>query len=381
MIDGTHINLRFFFLRREERILILCILGLASFFACKKDVSQTTVATETHETDRISAVDLSFYPSIKNEGFNFLDSAGNEIYLPEFLLKKGVNTVRIRLWVKPISSASSLSEVKAFAEILRAKGLNIWLCLHYSDSWADPGQQVIPENWRNISYAAIKDSLRNYTHRVITQIKPEIVQIGNEVNNGFLHPYGKLDKNPQQFKELLGIAISEVRASDPACEIMIHFAGVNSAKWFYNQISTVDFDLIGLSYYPLWHGLNLSEIENNLYQLSQDFTQKIIIAECAYPFTLNWNDWTNNVVGLAEQLILPEYPATMKGQLDFLAKIRKIILTNPNGLGFCYWGGEMVAFRGDTASDGSPWENQALFDFNDRAVPAWTIFNLDNFVN
>ncbi len=104
--------------------------------------------------------------------------------------------------------------------------------------------------------------------------------------------------------------------------------------------------------------------------LSKTYNKKILIAETAYPFTLEWNDWTNNIVGLEEQLILPKYPATIEGQKKFIRQIK--ILTKEeveNGMGFCYWGAELIAWKGNQSTDASSWENQALFDFDNKALP------------
>lgn len=356
-------------------IYFLVLLILSG--ACKKDeqnsIPQNTAVIE--ELSPISGLDLSFYPTIIAAGSKYYNESNEEIDLIEFIKKKGVNTVRLRLWVNPEGRASSLAEVDSFAQALRNQGLKIWLCLHYSDSWADPGQQETPASWQNLSYEVLTDSMRNYTERVMRRIKPEIVQIGNEINSGFLHPYGHLATKQEQFKSLLNVAIEQVRSIDTACKIMLHFAGVNNADWFFSQLDSCDFDLIGLSYYPLWHGKDLEEIATSLNLLSEKYTQEIIIAETSYPFTLNWRDWTNNVVGLNEQLILPDYPASEEGQKQFLLKIRELIFRTPNGFGFCYWGGEMVAFRSDTATNGSSWENQALFNFDKKANSAWEVFS------
>jgi arabinogalactan endo-1,4-beta-galactosidase len=108
--------------------------------------------------------------------------------------------------------------------------------------------------------------------------------------------------------------------------------------------------------------------------LGQTYNKKVLVAETSYPFTLGWNDWTNNVIGLTNQLH-PNYPATPEGQRDFLQKIKTTVQNTPNGLGFCYWGTEWIAFRGNQATNGSSWENQALWDFNRKLVPAATVFN------
>jgi arabinogalactan endo-1,4-beta-galactosidase len=124
----------------------------------------------------------------------------------------------------------------------------------------------------------------------------------------------------------------------------------------------------GLSYYPIWHGKDLGTVVSSISNLGKNNGKKVIIAETSYPFTFDWNDMTHNVIGLSEQ-ILPQYSATPQGQKNFLLKIKSIMKNDANGLGFCYWGGEWVAYRGPEALDGSSWENQALFDFNNKALP------------
>ena len=99
-----------------------------------------------------------------------------------------------------------------------------------------------------------------------------------------------------------------------------------------------------------------------------------MIAETAYPFTLEWYDWTNNLVGTEDQLILPEYPATPEGQHDFLVDLKSTVLAVEGGSGFCYWAPEWIAWDGNTSEEGSPWENQALFDADHRALPAMQAF-------
>ena len=108
--------------------------------------------------------------------------------------------------------------------------------------------------------------------------------------------------------------------------------------------------------------------------LSESFNKQILIAETAYPFTLGWNDMTNNIVGSNDQLILPEYPATNEGQRKFIMDIKTIIEELESGIGFCYWGAELIAWKGTQSTDASPWENQALFNFNNEALPILTEF-------
>jgi arabinogalactan endo-1,4-beta-galactosidase len=156
---------------------------------------------------------------------------------------------------------------------------------------------------------------------------------------------------------------------------MIHYAGIgNGASWFFNKMSALDYDYIGLSYYPIWHGKSLSDVTSTINSLSQTHDKKVLIAETAYPFTLGWNDWTNNIVGLDNQLI-PTYSATADGQKKYLLAIKSLLKQTTNGIGFCYWGSEWVAFRGTESTNGSSWENQALWDFNNNALPVMDAFS------
>ena len=137
------------------------------------------------------------------------------------------------------------------------------------------------------------------------------------------------------------------------------------------QTYSPDFDIIGLSYYPWWHGMDMNVLKQTMDQLNSTFHKPLLIAETAYPFTLQWNDWTNNLVGLSSQL-MPGYDATQSGQSKFLSDLKTVVRSSSSldHTGVCYWAGDYVAFRGTTATDGSPWENLALFDFQYKALPA-----------
>ena len=155
----------------------------------------------------------------------------------------------------------------------------------------------------------------------------------------------------------------------------MHFAGFSGANWFFALFSQSDYDIIGLSFYPKWHGKDLEELATALQSLSDTYQKNICIVETAYPFTLDWNDWTNNLIGSDDQLILPDYPATETGQKEYLEAIRNVVEETDKGIGFCYWGAEWVAYKGDQATNGSPWENQALFDFDNMVLPVIEVFN------
>lgn len=324
--------------------------------------------TEEENLAFISAVDISKYPEISNTNSIFYDLDENQKDFLTILKEKGINTIRLRLWVNPVNEHSGFNEVKQFSQSLKTHGFKTWLTLHYSDSWADPGQQNPPTQWQGISFSALKDSVYNYTKKVMQEMQPDYIQIGNEINTGILHPYGDLATNHQNFIELVQQGSLAVRERSMDCKIILHYAGIEHADWFFTQVNQIDYDIIGLSYYPIWHGKSLTALKTRMQELSNIHNKKILIAETAYPFTLEWNDWTNNIVGLDEQLILPEYPATPEGQRNFIRQIKTLTKELENGIGFCYWGAELIAWKGNQSTDASPWENQALFDYNNKAL-------------
>ncbi len=341
----------------------------------KKTITPSDNNPTTPDTLVVRGADLSFLLEIEQAGTFFYDKNGIKKDALTILKENGCNTVRIRLWHTSSNSHSSLSEVTVFAKKIKAAGLKVWLDFHYSDTWADPGAQSTPAAWQSANFITLQDSVYNYTARVISIIQPEYVQIGNEINGGFLWDTGRIT-NSAKFISLLKKGCTAVRSSVPSAKIIIHYAGLNNASSFYDLLrnSNVDYDIIGLSYYPVFHGLSLSNVKSTIDGLTTVINKPILIAETAYPFTLSYNDFTNNIVGLPTQLI-SGYPASADGQKNYLLALRKIIQDNSKGLGFCYWGTEWVAFKGTTATDGSSFENQALFDFTNKALPAMEVFN------
>lgn len=336
--------------------------------------SESTVnPSESTDSELISGVDISSFPEISESNPTFYDLDGNPAELLTILKNHGVNTVRLRLWVNPYSEHSSFEEVQQFSEQLKMLGFKIWLTMHYSDTWADPAHQTTPKAWQDFDLQTLKSYVFDYTQQIVREMQPDYIQIGNEINYGFLHPHGHLSDNPESFKILLQEGIRAVRNESEKTKIMIHFAGIDGAMWFYEQIADLDYDIIGLSYYPFWHGKSLPNLERSINTLHQTFQKKVVIAETAYPFTLGWNDYTNNIIGFEDQ-ILPEFAPSPTGQQQFIREITQII-HRTESLGFCYWDAELIAWKGGTSETASPWENQALFDFENRALPVLEEFD------
>ena len=352
------------------------ILIILLIFSCQSD-SENNDHWGGISPDLISAVDISDYPKVLSYNPTFYDENNNEINFINALIQNGINTIRLRLWVNPADESSSLEEVKEFSNELRSMGFKICITPHFSDTWAHPGQQQIPTDWESLSFEELKNQLYAHTSQIMSEINPDYIQIGNEINTGILFPHGNIADNQDQFVELVNVGVNAVRNNSSNTKIILHCAGFESSNWFFNIVKEVDYDVIGISYYPWWHGKSLDDLQNQLSNLSINFNKDILIAETSYPFTLGWNDWTNNNVGLEEHLILPEYPASPQGQKDFIRDVKNLILEVNNGIGFCYWGADRIAWDGETSTNGSTWENQAVFDFDNKELPVLKEFNLN----
>ena len=349
---------------------------ISLFISCQDD-TVNEISENQHTSSIISGVDISDYPKVSSYNPTFYDENNNEIGFINSLIQNGVNTIRLRLWVNPVDESSSLDEVKEFSNELKSLGFKIWVTPHFSDTWAHPGQQQTPGDWSSLSFEELKNQVYTYTSQIMSEINPDYIQIGNEINTGILFPHGRIADNQDQFVELVNEGVNAVRNSSTNAKIILHCAGFESSNWFFNIVNQVDYDIIGISYYPWWHGKSLDDLQNQLSSLSINFEKEILIAETSYPFTLGWNDWTNNNVGLEEHLILPDYPASPQGQKDFIRDIKNLVFEVNNGIGFCYWGAERIAWDGENSTNGSTWENQAVFDFENKELPVLQEFDIN----
>ncbi|MCS6821043.1 MAG: arabinogalactan endo-1,4-beta-galactosidase [Microscillaceae bacterium] len=344
---------------------VLLFLGFFLWQGCRKN-------SEPQNQLELRGADMSFLPEVRQSSIRTYNLAHQPEDMLLTLKKVGANTVRLRLWKQPTEPTSALTTVKQLAQEVRSLGMKVLLCVHYSDTWADPNNQHKPAQWKNLDFSQLQDSIYQYTKLIVKEIQPEYIQIGNEINNGFLWSEGH-SYHRNQMLALLQKAILAVRQTHPKTQIMLHFAGIQNATAFFEGMKTIDYDWAAISYYPLWHGKDLKAVAQTLKEIARTTNKKVCIVETSYPFTLGWNDWTNNVVGEPNQL-LPEIAATPEGQQKFLEKIAQIVKETPNGSGFCYWGAEWISYKGNQATNGSSWENQALWDFQGKALPALQVF-------
>ena len=341
--------------------------------------------------------DLSFTPQELAAGARFTDR-GREASPVTIMRDNGANYVRMRLWVDPPPGYSDLARDLALARAVRAAGMKIYLDIMYSDFWADPTKQNIPAAWQGQDLAQLTATVRSYTQQVISAFADQgtpvgMVSIGNEIRNGILWPAGEVDPATgagyDALATLLEAGVAGARAGNPPGHqllIMMHYdqGGDNqlSQAFFQNLVSRgVPFDVIGLSYYPFFHG-PISALRQNVDALATRFGKRIVIAETQYPWTLaNGNsaigDSTGDFVWQPSQLS-PGYPASPGGQLSFVSDELSILAQVPGGLGagLFYWAPDWIPGVGwePGAGVGSPNVNLTLFDFQGAALPSAGIF-------
>ena len=350
---------------------------------------------------------------------------GHEIEPWSFMhAHNGCDIMRLRVWNDPYDEegrpygggTSSLERFIVLAKRALNCGYSLLMDFHYSDFWADPGKQNLPKAWRGLNYEETVAALHDFTHDCLKRVKEEgipleAVQIGNEITNGICWPHGKLNGGGEgkiregydRLSGLLQAGVKAVREVYPEAKVVLHLeksGAVETHDEWYTQISKqgVDFDIIGLSYYPYWHG-RLDRLEENIVNLSAKFHKPIWIVEAGYPFTdepYDPEEAKKLFVSHADnekQYISYEgdplpYPYTAKGQKDYFEFLMGL-LRRLNVEVLFYWEPFWVPsthvgwakapgmrYEGQevTREDLNEWANQCLFDYSGETTPAFDVF-------
>ena len=361
-------------------------------------------------SDFIRGADVSMLKDVEDLGGKFYDDGINKDAL-EIMNDHGANYVRLRLWVDPYDSegnsygggSNDFNTTLELAKRAQSKGMKILIDFHLSDYWADPGTQSKPKAWTDLSYDELKTTLYNYMKDTMNDFKsqgiiPDMVQVGNEITGGILWNEGKIGGEYTDFtqlSELLNQAITGVRdAVGNQTKIVLHLdnGGNNSLyRWWFDGVTgcgfNLDFDIIGLTYYPMCHG-TMVELQYNLNDISARYNKDVMVVETAYAFTLSDGDGLGSSFSPDDEVI-GGYPASVQGQIDFMSDLESVILNVPGnrGLGFFYWEPEWIPVEGaywgteagkeyieDDGILSNPWDNLALFDFNGNALESINIF-------
>lgn len=358
---------------------------------------------ENLSTDFIKGADVSIMLELERNGTKFYDNGIEQDGLT-ILKNHGVNWIRVRIWNNPYVvgpegvGGGNTDEAKAIEMAKRAKalGMKVLVDFHYSDFWVDPGQQKKPDAWKNDSGDKLVDDVYAYTAKVMQDfnaqgVTPDMVQVGNELNNGMLWPEAQLtEDNPNGYKflaKLLNAGLQAVHDNDKDNKVktMIHLAGVdvNLYHTFFDNLivknKVNDFDIIGMSFYPFWHG-TMDDLKNTMNDVSAKYNKDVIAVETAFGYTLEDADFEKNNFGTNEEKV-GGYKATVQGQATGLRDVMATVASvNDNrGLGIFYWApdwviNEKVGWKSNGGGNG--WDNLTLFDTKGNALESMDTFNL-----
>jgi len=331
----------------------------------------------------IAGADLSHLHFFEDRGVQYRVNGQTQDALG-ILKDRGFNCVRLRLFTSsatqaatnPYNFTNNLDYTLPLAVRVKSAGLKVLLDFHYSDSWADPGKQNKPATWAGLDFADLKSQIRSYTSNTIHLLtdagaRPDFVQVGNEITPGLLWSDGRVggtyDNAVQwsQLAQLLTNAIQGVKdvPGNPHPKIIIHIdrgGDWNSTKWYFDNLAAmkVDFDIIGESYYPWWHG-SLGALRTCLNNAAVRYDKPVMVMETAFPRT----DSTN-IFGI---------PASTNGQVQFVIELAKVVKGVPGnlGAGVFWWAAEYQQVSGANLAG---FDRRSLFGTNGDVLPAAEVF-------
>lgn len=363
--------------------------------------------------EKIIGVDISSLYEVEKLGGKFYDN-GQQMDLFDILKEYGVNYVRLRLWNNPYSEDgraygagnNDMKVTLALAKRAIEHEMGFLLDYHYSDFWADPGKQNIPKAWKKLDVLGLEKAVYDFTAETLgifqkEGVMPTMIQVGNELSNGLLWPYGKVPEY-DNIARFINAGIRGVRKINNDVPIMLHLdnGGNNELyrEWFDNFIKRgEDFQIIGLSYYPFWHG-NLASLKNNMDDIAVRYNKDLVIAEVSMGYTMEdyaayeklEPDKRKGMATKPELVEKIEHPMTKEGQCRFLEDFFEVVRKVPDnhGKGFFYWEpawipvsgsewatGAALEYTKEEGPGGNEWANQALFDYDGNSLPSLRILS------
>ena len=360
-------------------------------------------------------IDVSTYFEEISNGSKYFDEGKQIDPLDEFI-NNGVKSMRIRVWNNPYSNDGApylggtcdLANFIKLAKLAISKGYGIYLDLHYSDFWADPSKQTKPKAWTDLSFSELVDKVKEYTLSTLKKIKEEgidleMIQVGNEITNGMLWPEGRIVEgedgkrtNYDKFAQLLKVGLDACKEIYPNALRMIHLErsyDINVYYEFFSKMAEygVEYEVIGASYYPYWHG-TIDQVMENLTFQRKMFNKRIVIAELGYAFTLEDYILNNNGnIGLVVNKdnldsfgFVKSYPISKDGQAKFVREflercqeeeIDGVYYWEPlwiPGDNICWASNEGQAYINEAGkSTRNEWANQCMFDYEGKANPSF----------
>jgi len=315
-------------------LTIACVLALAGGYGCAKPASHSADGPDNLQNGPASVdasytfangADVSWVTQMEASGYAFYNNSGVQQNLFTILGGKGINAIRLRVWVNPAGGWCNTTDVVNKALSAKAAGMSILIDFHYSDTWADPGDQTVPAAWASLSFTNLMAKVYSYTEGVLDTLKsngitPTWVQVGNETNNGMLWPDGEASLNMEQYAWLVNCGYNATKAVFPSCKVIVHLAnGYDNSdfEWLFDGLKAngASWDVIGMSLYPTasnWATYD-SECLANMQDMVSRYGKQVMICE----------------VGFAEN-----DPTDAEAFLkDIIAKTKSV----SGGLGVFYW--------------------------------------------
>lgn len=308
---------------------LLAAAFLAAFACNKKDDfdGPDPVPPAPSTTVFAKGADVSWVTEMESAGRKFYNSAGVQQECMALLKSLGMNTIRLRVWVNPAGGWNNSADVVAKAVRAKNLGMRVMIDFHYSDSWADPGQQTKPAAWSALGITNLKTVLASHTTDVLTALKnagvtPEWVQVGNETNDGMLWPDGKASTNMANFAQLVNAGYDAVKGVFPTAKVIVHVSNGNDNtlfRWLFDGLknNSAKWDVIGMSLYPepaTWSTMN-AQCLTNMNDMVSRYGKEVMVVEVG----MSWDQ-----------------PAACNSFLtDLIAKTKAV--SNGKGLGVLYW--------------------------------------------
>jgi arabinogalactan endo-1,4-beta-galactosidase len=293
--------------------------------------------------------DISWLTQMESQGIKFYTSTGADLDCISILKNGNLNTIRLRVWVNPAGGWNGVNDVVTKAVRAKNKGMRIMIDFHYSDSWADPGQQTKPAAWTSFDINGLKTAVTTHTTDVLNALRtagvtPEWVQVGNETNNGMLWPEGKASVSMSNFAQLVNAGYDAVKSVFPSAKVIVHVSNGwdNSLfRWLFDGLKNNGgkFDVIGMSLYPSasnWQTLN-QQCLSNMNDMVSRYNKEVMVVEVGMP----WDQ-----AATCQQFLT-----------DLINKTKSV--PNNMGLGVLYW--EPEAYNN--------WQGYSLGAFDNTGKP------------
>jgi arabinogalactan endo-1,4-beta-galactosidase len=367
--------------------------------------------------DFYRGMDASAVLALENSGVKYYNFDGEKQDVFMTLAQAGVNYIRLRVWNDPYDENGNgygggnndVATAIALGQRATKYGMKVCIDFHYSDFWADPKKQFVPKAWEGMDIEEKSDALYNFTLESLTQLLDAgvdvgMVQIGNEINNGMS---GETDV--ANVRKLLTAGSKAVReaAANSGKEILVavHYTNIDDMKKLDTlltglQVKEIDYDIVGLSFYPYWHG-TIEDLKNAIIHIRDTYGKKVYVAENAYCYTAEDGDGSANSVEGTDDLA-EGYSASVQGQAN---EVRDVCAaaSEAGAEGVFYWEGTWIPVGPADADNsalwekygsgwassyasgydpkdagqyygGCSWDNQAMFDFTGHPLASLNVF-------